>query len=161
MKLAAYPVQQITEVKINGTAIDASNYRLDGNKWLTYLNAADGSFQRWPACQNLGLEDTEAGTFSVSYTHGIDPPMIGQEAAAQLACALVGTGEDCGLPPGTSRVTRLGLQIEMLSNGKGVPISFSAIPAVQLFLQTYNPAGLRRRSAAWSPDIAPYAQKLG
>lgn len=161
VKLAGYPVQQITEVKINGVAIDASNYRLDGNKWLTYLNDADGNPQRWPGCQNLARADTEEGTFSVSYTHGIDPPLLGQEAAAQLACALASTGAECGLPAGTSKVTRLGIQIEMLSNAKGIPISFASIPLVQLFLQTYNPAGLRRRSAAWSPDIQPYAQKVG
>lgn len=161
VKLAGYPVREIEEVKINGDVIDPSNYRLDGWKWLTYLNDADGNFQRWPACQNLGVDDTEPGTFSVTYMHGIEPPSVGLEAAAQLACAIASLGEDCGLPAGTSRVTRLGLQIEMLQNKQGVPIAFQSIPLVQLFLSTYNPAGLRRRSAVWSPDIAPYAVKLG
>lgn len=161
VKLQGYPVIEITEVKINGDVITADNYRLDGWKWLTYLNDANGDFQRWPACQNLARPDTDAGTFSVTYTHGMDPPDLGLEAAAQLACAIAATGEDCGLPAGTSRVTRLGLVIEMLKDGKGVPISFTSIPLVQLFLSTYNPAGLRRRSAVWSPDLAPFAVKLG
>lgn len=161
VKLAGYPVREIEQVTINGDVVDPTLYRLDGWKWLTYLNSPDGSTNRWPACQNLAVGDDEDGAFAVTYVHGIDPPALGQEAAAQLACVLASFGGDCDVPPGTSQIERQGIRIEIATDKRGVPISFAALPLVQLFLATYNPSGLRRRAAAWSPDIGGFAQQVG
>jgi len=165
VKLAGYPVREIEEVKIDGAVIDPANYRLDDWKYLTYLNDADGNPQRWPSCQNLARDDTEPGTFSVTYLFGVDPPAIGLDAAAELACALVAVGGDCELPPGTTGIDRQGIRIEMVSalasrHGQ-LPPGLAALPLVQAFLQTYNPQGLAKRSSFYSPDNMPYAQKIG
>jgi len=152
-------------VKINGAVIDPSNYRLDNWKYLTYLDDAQGNPQRWPACQNLAADDTETGTFSVTYNHGNMPPQIGLDAAVQLACALADARADCELPAGTERVTRQGIQIEMgLPSGarRGqLPPGFAGLSLVKIFLETVNPNGNTRRSAVWSPDMAQYAQRVG
>lgn len=165
VKLSGYPVVQIDEVKIDGQVVDPADYRLDGWKWLTYLDDADGNHRRWPSCQNLARPDTDPGTFSVSYTHGQAPPQIGLDAALQLACALATAGADCELPPGTTRVTRQGIQIEMdyPTNARrgALPPGFEGLSMVKLFLDTVNPNSLIRRPAIYSGDLQPFAQRVG
>ena len=165
VKLANYPVTEIEEVKIDGVVIDPSNYRLDQGKYLTYLDDANGNPQRWPACQNLARADTETGTFSVTYTHGVLPPQIGLDAATQLACAIANAYAECALPAGTERITRQGIQIELglpIQNRRGeLPAGFEGLSLVKIFLATVNPNGNTRRSAFWSPDNQQFATRLG
>ena len=159
VKLSGYPVRQVTEVLIDGVAIDAADYRLDQNQFLVYLDDADGNPQHWPACQNLARADTEEGTFSVTYTYGADPPEAGLLAAAELACqiASASAGQECALPAGTTRVTRQGITVEV----ERIKAILSRLPLTNLFLQTYNPQGLRRRAAVWSPEIRPFGRRVG
>ncbi len=165
VKLDGYPVVEINEVAIDGNVVDPADYRLDQSKFLTYLDDADGNARRWPSCQNLAREPGEPGTFTVTYTHGIDPPEIGKQAAVQLACHLAREAGDCELPPGTTRVARLGITVDLAVTGaqtrKTFPVGFEALSLVQLFLDTVNPHRLTRRSAAWSPDSKRYALRYG
>ncbi len=159
VKLAGYPAIAITEVLIDGVTIDPVNYRLDQNEYLVYLDDDDGNPQFWPSCQNLARPDTEEGTFAVTYTYGANPPEAGLLAAAELACqiAAASTGQECALPAGVTKVTRQGITVDM-TRFKAV---LTMLPLVSLFLTTYNPAGLRRRAAIWSPEIAPYGRTVG
>lgn len=159
VKLAGYPVRQVTEVLIDGTVIASENYRLDQSKFLVYLDDTDGNSQSWPACQNLARPDTEEGTFAVTYTYGADPPEMGLLAAAELACqiAAASAGQECALPAGTTRVTRQGITVEV----ERIKAILTRLPLTNLFLQTYNPNGLRRRSAIWSPEITKYGRSVG
>ncbi len=120
----------------------------------------------WPRCQNLDLPDTEVGTFSVTYEYGVEPPLIGLEAAKQLACQIyLGcTGSDqCQLPTGATRVTRQGVTIErqFFSRDPKTGAWRTGLPLVDLFLNTVNPGGLRRRPAVWTPDGPRYARPVG
>lgn len=165
VKLDGYPVVSVEQVMIDGNVIDPADYRLDQNKWLTYLDDADGNKRRWPNCQNLGREPGEPGTFTVTYTHGIQPPEIGLQAAVQLACHIARLEGDCELPAGTTRVARQGITVDVaVPGGQGrheLPVGFMSLSLVQLFLATVNPHGLKRRSAAWSPDVERYALRYG
>lgn len=162
VKLSGYPVREVSEVKIDGEVLDASEYRLDARRFLTRLADTDGRAQRWPACQRLDLADTEEHTFAVTYTYGQDPPILGVEAAQQLACQIAAAGPDgtgeCALPDGTISVTRQGVTIDI---DRFVEEGISSLPLVGLFLQTYNPARLTKRSTVWTPDMAPYARRVG
>lgn len=153
-------VREVSEVLIDGVAIDAAEYRVDGRKWLVRLADADGNRQRWPACQRLDRADTEDDTFAVTYTYGVDVPQAGLDAAVELACnlAAAGAGGECALPAGVVRVTRQGITVDLERFlEKGV----TGLRLVDAFLQAYNPAGLRRRAAVWSPDVPGYAQRVG
>lgn len=160
--LSGYPVREITEVKIDGAVIDATEYRLDGRRYLTRLADADGFRQVWPGCQRLDLDDTEDRTFSITYTYGQEPPQLGIDAAAQLACQLApliaGSSGDCDLPDGVVTVTRQGVTFNM---EQFVNEGIQFLPLVSLFLTVYNPSRLRRRSAVSSPDLLPYARTVG
>lgn len=159
VKLSGFPVQIITEVKIDGDVVAPSEYRLDENRYLTRKN---GVF--WPSCQDLSLDDTEDGTFSVSYGYGASPPPEGVSAAAQLACEAYKqcTGQDCLLPTGATRVTRQGITIERQFFSRD-PITKSwrtGLALVDMFLNAHNPHGLMRRPVFWGPGRR-YARPVG
>lgn len=161
IKLSGYPIREITQVKIDGDVLAETEYRLDKRRWLIRKNGA-----RWPTQQNLTLDDTEDGTFSISYTYGQDAPTLGKQAAAQLACELYkecSTG-NCALPKGTTRISRQGIVVERLSF---TTWAFrertwrTGMPLVDAFLSAYNPAGLLRRPTVWSPSGHRYASGVG
>lgn len=161
--LPGYPVTAITEVKIGGVVVDPATYRLDQWQYLTRMrDAANPDVPLfWPACQVLDLDDTEPGTWSVSYRAGVAPPLAGKAAAAALACELL-PGADCKLPSGATGIVRAGLTIDRLQ-----PLSAmlragaTGIPQIDAFIAAYNPSGLRRRPTIWSPDGPSYARSVG
>ena len=157
VKLSGFPVQEITEVKIDGDIVAPSEYRLDENRYLTRLN---DTF--WPACQDLSLDDTEDGTFSVSYVYGASPPPEGVAAAAQLGCEIYKScsGQECALPTGVTRYTRQGITVEKMAftswafqrGTRGVLGGWrTGMPLVDMFLASSNPHGISRRPVFWAP----------
>jgi len=162
VKLSGFPVQEIMEVKIDGAIVAPSDYRLDENRYLTRMNGAN-----WPSCQDLSLEDTEEGTFSVSYVYGVDPPLSGVMAASELACELYKacTDDECALPAGVTRIIRQGLVIEKLAFsrwGREQGVWRTGLPLVDAFLSAYNPKGLLRRPTFWAPSSTyRYARSVG
>ena len=161
--LDGYPVTGITQVKIGGVVQNPSTYRLDQYRRLVCTNDL-----LWPACQDLTLPDTAQGTWSVTYTHGVDPPVAGKMAACQLACqfalaAIPGSG--CSLPEAVQEVTRQGIRVTkgrlatlvnyMMDSPEGTGLAL-----VDAFMVAYNPRGLRRRPAVWSPDSPRYPRRL-
>lgn len=175
INLAGYPVREILEVKIDGVVLDefdlggTRNWRLDKNRFLTRMADADGNAQRWPACQRLDMDDTEPGTFAVTYAYGQDPPLFGSLAAAEIACEIYRstTGAACELPSGTIRITRQGVTIDKLaalgwfrSRTKGWQ---TGLPSVDAFLNGANPYGLTRRPMMMAPGNrrGRFAQSVG
>lgn len=174
--LSGYPVREILEVKIDGVVVDPDTYRLDNWRWLTRVRdpADPDTVLLWPSCQQLDLPDTESGTFSVTYRYGQDAPIIGQSAAAALACqinkACSGGAEDCEIPMNAVRVTRQGVTIDKKAtmdwffgrSGSGEGGGWSTgIIQVDTFLNSFNTAGLQQRPRTWSPDGKRYAKVLG
>lgn len=172
IKLSGYPVREIVEVKIGGEVLPEldgdgnPNYRLDGYRSLTRMNSPDESVapRRWPGCQQLALDDTEPGTFAITYRCGQDPPQLGRDAAAEIACQLVTAfnQQACQLPAGTTKVTRVGVTVErgLLANWFD-PKKPTGLVHLDLFLRAYYAVNAGRRPAVWSPDRRGYAPKLG
>lgn len=173
VKLAGYPVTEILEVKIDGVVLPAldgngnPNYRLDEWQWLTRMDDPGPPVvpRRWPACQNMSLDDTEAGTFAISYSFGVDPPQIGKDAAAELACELYracSSGRACVVPTNAIKIQRQGVQIE-----RDLLIAFldpkkpSGLIHLDMFTAAYNSQRMIRRPALHSFDIQSYARRLG
>jgi len=155
VRLAGYPVREVTEVKIDGDVVDPSAYELV--LWRK-LQRIDGSL--WPACQNLGLPDDQPGTFSVTYVHGVDPPLLGMNAAAELACEIYSacTGGACKLPSRVVEVVRQGVTFRRSSPMTSYLMAgATGLESVDLFVSTYG--GFRRRAAVYSPDLQPFARR--
>lgn len=169
VKLSGYPVQGISQVKIDGEVVPPSEYRLDQMKNLTRMN---GDY--WPACQDLSLEDDQPGTFSITYWHGRTPPQLAISAASDLACDIyrlcadgADTG-DCALPTGVTRLTRQGVTIDKSAaiawfyGNQGMGRGWNTgIKMVDAFLNSANPYGMRRPPMSYSPDGRKYARLLG
>lgn len=167
VKLAGDAVS-IVEVTIDGATVDAAGYRLDSGRWLTRMADPNGRSQSWPGCQRLDLPETEVGTFAVEYVYGRRPPVTGQLAAAQLACELwrACPGNDaageCRLPRGTVRVTRENITVERKEVTAFVAAAPTGLVHVDAFMAAYGGDYVpRRRPAVWSPDVQPYAKRLG
>lgn len=164
--LPGYPVTSVVSVNVAGTVLGASEYRLDGWRWLTRMDDSDGNPQFWPGCQDLSREIGEPGTWAVSVTSGQAPPVAGQLAATELACEIFRAmeGGECKLPQGATQAIRQGITIQMAPfrawgqiNGQWA----TGLYMVDAFLSSFNPAALKRRPSVWSPDIEPFAAKLG
>lgn len=156
-------VTQITEVKIGGVVLPttfddgAPTYRLDQWRYLTRLSdPANPSFPlHWPYCQRLDLEDDQPGTFSVSYLYGVAPPPLCIEAAKQIACQLIlaQSGQACSIPAKVSRIVRQGATLDMITPlASALRSGSTGLFSVDAAIAAYNPAGLKRPPAVFSPD---------
>lgn len=172
VKLAGYPVREILEVKIGGEVLPefdavtgARNYRLDGHRKLVRMDAPGPPVvtQRWPSCQNMALDDDQPGTFAVTYTYGADVPPLGMDAAAQLARELWNAcnGRACALPSRVTKVVRTGISMDLQPIAAQLRAGNTGLALVDSFIAASNSAKLRRRPMVWSPDMDPYARKVG
>jgi hypothetical protein len=149
VKLAGH-VREITEVLIDGEIVEPDTYFVRRNRDLV---RKDGAL--WPRCQSTDVDDDAAGAFAVTYTYGKAPPVMGQLAAAALACEIIKScqnDESCALPRGVTRVTRQGITVErsyFVRNRDGVWAT--GIGEVDYFLNTVNPHGLLRSPTVMSP----------
>jgi hypothetical protein len=150
--LGVYPLVSITEVLIDGAALDPSKYRIDNSRLLTRI---DG--QGWPCWQNVTEASTEQGTWEVTFTYGEAPPDGGMGSAMifakEIALAIAGDGK-CRLPSRTQQVARQGVTIvaypqSILDGGR------TGLPEVDLWLGSVNPKKIRQAATIMSPDYPP------
>ena len=154
VELAGYPVREILEVKIDGVVLADTEYEVKSRRFLIRKNNGV-----WPGCQNQSLDDTEEGTWSVSYEHGAPPPPEGIDAAAELACEIYKSCDaslelECILPQGITRIVRQGITFErsaFVAWGRQEGIWRTGLPLVDLFLNSVNPAGIKRRPVFMTP----------
>jgi hypothetical protein len=136
------PVHDISEVKVDGVALDPSAYRVDNYRWLVRIDGGS-----WPICQDIDLADTEAGTWAVTYTVGKAVPEGGQLAAGALACQisrLVSTGK-CDLPQNWSQINRQGVSITRIPE--------AATPTGLWIIDSWVQLENRPRPGLRSPDL--------
>jgi hypothetical protein len=154
------PVAEVTEVKIDGAALDPASYRVDDWRWLVRL---DGE---WPSCQDLTKADTEAGTWSVTASYGEVVPTLGSLAVGQLAfeiykaCPGSGSSGDCALPSATVRqITRQGVTKVFFDAATAFKGGTVGLYFPDLFVATYNPGG-HRQAKVYDID-RPKASNVG
>lgn len=143
------PVHTVTQVKLDGTVMATGSYRVDDNRILV---RTDGG--TWPTCQDLSLPDTADNTWSVTVSVGEDVPDLGKLAVGELTgeMAKACVGDKCILPRPIQSLVRQGVSMnfvdpnELFSNGR-IGLYFS-----DLFIQTFNPNGLKSRSRTYNVD---------
>lgn len=92
--LPYYPVCSIDAVVVDGVTLDPSEYYIKKQK---YLCRKDGL---WPTCQDISKDLSQPGTWGVTFTHGIDPPIDLVRHTVDYACELAKRclNEPCLLP---------------------------------------------------------------
>ena len=133
------PVASIVAVTIDGTALDASEYQLEGNA----LYRKGGAI--WPR-QDLSRALDEPGTWSVTYLRGNPVPAGVDKLAGQLAREFIAACDDddtCRLPRTVVATTRRGVShqfdpTKLLAAGK------TGLTEVDLWLAAVNPHRLQQ-----------------
>lgn len=150
VKLPA-PVHSVVEVRVDGSPLVTGAYRLDDNRLLVRTDGAD-----WPRCNDLNLDDTEVGTWSVTAEFGQPVPEGGAWAVGELACEIISAinGNDCRLPRQVTQLARQGVTITFPSLTELFASRQTGLYLVDLFTATWNPNRLNRRSGVYSVDGA-------
>lgn len=145
-----YPTSSITQVKIDGVVIPASQYKvIDYNKLIR--TKANGCF---PRCNDISKPDSAIGTWSVSLQVGKVIPELVLLAAAEFAFQLIKRclNQPCDLPSRIQSVSRQGVSATFLDPMEFLSEGRTGIFLVDLALSTYNPKGLYKKPYAVSPD---------
>lgn len=156
--LGVWPVREILTVKVDGAILTPTAYRLDDARWLVRI---DGN--GWPS-QDLKLDDTQVGTWSVRFTFGDDPPTDGVRAACVLANELwlaIGNDEKCRLPRRTQTIARQGVTISLMDPTELMDKGRFGIPEIDYFVRSVNPHGIARPAAISSPHIGRPVRRVG
>lgn len=143
------PVNEIIEIKIDGTPMVTGGYRLDNNRIVVRTDRTE-----WPRCNDLSRDDTETDTWSVTATYGEAVPAGAELAMGALACEILraAAGGDCKLPAGLQQLVRQGVTISYPDVGELFRQGRTGLYLVDMFLATWNPYGLRQRSRVYSVD---------
>ena len=150
------PVTRINEVMVDGAALDPSDYTLyDGRRLVRNVDATGQTTGAWPWNQQLQLPLTEPGTWSIDYEWGKPPPQAGKAACIELALEVARSlsGDDTArLPARVLSISTQGVNTAVGDALSYVRESLTGIPIVDLFLMSYNRAGLRRRTVFLGPN---------
>lgn len=154
------PVHEVTQVKIDGVTLTKNvDYRLDDWRTLIRLGGAE-----WPLCNNLNLEDTEVGTWSVTLQYGEPVPTLGQLAVGQLAAELAKAfvcDDSCALPKPVQSIARQGINLTFLDPNEVFLAGKIGMYVPDLFIGTYNPNQLTQRSRVYDLDNLDTRRQLG
>lgn len=150
LDLGLYPIRSITSVKINGQVVSSGQYRVDGQRWLIRPGVI-----YWPPDRRPDLPDTADGTFSVTATHGADPPTSGVSAASLLAAELAKARSNLPnrLPQRITHLTRQGVSMTVVDPQRYLSEGLLGIWEIDLFLRSSNPARQTARPLVYSPDL--------
>lgn len=155
--LGGKPVVSIGSVKIDGTTLATSAYRIDDYEYLTRI---DGAF--WPTSQDLSKDSTQVGTFEVTFTYGasidIDTTAVCAMFAVQLAKGYSNIA--CQLPERVSTVTRQGVTVAFIDLMQFLEKNKTGIYMVDQWLQAVNPYGRTKSAVVISPDVPAPSRRI-
>jgi hypothetical protein len=144
------PVDSITQVIVDGSIIDPSEYVVYDNRFLVRLNTTDC----WPTCGNFNVT-SGTGFFEVQYKRGTPVPVPLLNAAGTLACeyAKACLGEACRLPSRVVSVARQGVTVSMVDVDRLLESGLTGLTEVDQVIVSLNPYRLKGRTRLYSPDV--------
>lgn len=136
------PVRGIIAVSVFGDELTPDEYYLGRNT----LYRIGECFPCDDECDTPPVE--------VTYTYGIDPPVLAKLALGELACEMLMalTGADCRLPSNAVSVSRQGVTVDLGTPEVLFQQNRLGLPICDEFLRMVNPDALRQRSQVYSPD---------
>lgn len=144
----AAPVGPISWVKVDGTDLLPTEYRVDGNR-LVWTGEGECP---WPACQDMAADETAENTFALRYLNAHAPDGLAQYAAGVLAVefAKACTGGKCRLPASVTSLSRQGVSYDIAAGT--FPDGSTGIREVDAWIGLWRPEGSpTRQSTVWFP----------
>jgi hypothetical protein len=148
-----HPVANIVEIRVDGQVIPTGSYRVDDFRVLV---REDG--ERWPLCQDLTKPAGAVGTWTITVNVGSPVPTLGELAMGELICEIVAARDDsseCRLPRQVAELVRQGVRITLTDLSKLLDKGRLGLEFCDLFIQTYNPNGIKQEAQVYSIDV-PY-----
>lgn len=146
--LASRPVRSIDAVEVFGDLVDPATYMLERDTLLRLGEC-------WPCEQSCDVAPVQ-----VTYTWGIDVPILGQLAMGEMACEFLAAfqGRDCRLPSNAISVTRQGVSVDLGDAQTLFEMGRVGLPISDAFIRSVNPNRLQSASQVFSPDLARRAR---
>lgn len=144
------PVASVQEVKVDGVVLTpGADYHVDDFRKLVRLGG-----ESWPICQDFTKADTEADTWSVTFTSGEAVPLAGKLAVGELAVEIMKScaGQACAIPKNATQVTRQGITIDFPTFTELLERGLLGLRWTDTFIATYNPNRLRARPQVYDVD---------
>lgn len=135
---AAFPVDEVLAVTIDGEVMDPADYRVDNWRWLVRLDGL-----RWPRCQDMLAGEAEQGSFSITYTWGRSIPAGARAAAISMACEFAKKcrgSASCRLPERVTSLTQQGVSMTLLDPFLFLEQGGTGLYEVDLWLTSVNRA---------------------
>jgi hypothetical protein len=148
------PVAQIMQVKVDGVVLPSTAYRMDNYRLLV---RTDGGV--WPFCNNLALDDTHTGTWSVTLTTGQEVSTLGRMALGELATQFVKLllcNSDCLFPKPVQQLVRQGVTMNFLDPNEVFANGKIGLYLCDLFVSVENPNRLMMPSEVYDLDAPSY-----
>lgn len=144
------PVNAVTQVTVDSSIIDPSEYRVYDNRWLVRLDTT----ACWPRCADFNVV-SGTGFFEVQYQRGNPVPPALLSAAGSLACeyAKACMGQACRLPGRVVSVARQGVTVSLVDVDKLLEKNLTGLIEVDQVIVSLNPHGLKGRTRLYSPDV--------
>lgn len=137
---------------VDGITIDGSAFTeftiVDGNR----LVRTDG--QPWPGTQDLSVASTEAGTFEVTYSHGLEIPYLAKQAASEIVCSFLQNDPQSSRKPhpNTRGMNISGVSITLDQMAQEIKRRSFMLPYVVRLLTVYAPSG-PSPALVYSPEL--------
>jgi hypothetical protein len=134
------PVGNIVDVRVGGVSLPPSAYRVEDGTRLVRL---DG--EGWPACAG--------DNFTVTYLNGYEVDELGEYVGGIMAkeyLAALTDERNCRLPAEATTVARQGMTLTFTPGL--FPGGLTNIHEVDVYIQQWNPNGLKVAPAVYSPD---------
>lgn len=154
------PNPVVSEVKIDGVALDAGDYGVMQRKegWFLVKKASSATRPTgWPTVQDLWRPDTDDRTFSIKFTYGVPIDWLAEQAAIETVCdfASIDIAKKNALPRGTVSANignvSMSLNERMLQFNNGRDANTLG-PMTAQFFSAYTPDG-RARVEVWAPEL--------
>ena len=145
------PVSSVDAIKIDGVAMTNLSQHVMLYDYQRLVRIDGGT---WPICNDLSKPDTEVGTWTITVTTGVTVPKLGQLAVGELMTELINAcvGAPCKLPAPVQQVVRQGVTLTLLDPNTVFADGMIGLRVSDLFISTFNPAGIPARAAVYDPD---------
>jgi hypothetical protein len=147
------PVTNVVEVRVDGTAIDPSSWKVEGN--VLYRT----NRREWPT-QDMSLPMGDPGTWSVHYQRGVQPPAGAAAMVGVLAKEFwaICSGGKCRLPKRWQTIQRQGVTITRADPTTSLTEGVTGLPEIDTWIKAVNPHQLVQPSMVVSPDYSSRAR---